>query len=194
MMKLYGNPTSPFVRKCRVVAHILNLPLEFVHTMPSQDEGYRRVNPLSKVPALVLDDGTLVIDSPVICEYLNHVCGGALFPRDGDARWKALMLQALGDGLADAAVAHVILGREAVPPPIYRARQMAAMEAALRVLEGAEFATPLTIGEITVACALSYVSFRFPDLAWQTSHPRLAAWHGNAVKEPALAATQPVAP
>jgi glutathione S-transferase len=193
-MKLYGNPISPFVRKCRVVAHILDMPLDFITTQPSGDEGYRRVNPLSKVPALALDDGTVLIDSPVICEYLNHMGGGALFPKEGDARWKALRLQALGDGLSDAAVAHIMLGREAVPPPVYRARQMAAMEAALNVLEGTGFVFPLTIGEITVACALGYVAFRFPDRDWQASHPRLATWYEGVLKDPALAATMPAAP
>ena len=120
-MKLYSNTASPFARKCRVVAHELGLKLEEIRTLPVQDENFRRINPLGKIPALVLDDGSVLIDSPVICEYLNDLGGGKFFPgtsafRHNSGRWKALGLQALGDGLADAAVAWIVLGRENPPP------------------------------------------------------------------------------
>ena len=81
-MKLYANPVSPFARKARIIAHELGseagdrphrLPLA---TMPE----FRRINPLGKIPALVLDDGSVLFDSPVICEYLNHAGGGKFFP------------------------------------------------------------------------------------------------------------------
>src|SRR5665213_3455766 len=116
-LKLYTNPASPFARKALVIAHELNLKLELVTTSPFQDEAFRRINPLSKIPALVLDDGSVLIDSPVICEYLNHFGGGKFFPgmnifRQNSGRWKALGLAALGDGIADAAVNYVIIGRE----------------------------------------------------------------------------------
>ena len=88
------------------------------------DEAFRRINPLGKIPALVLDDGSVLIDSPVICEYLNHKGGGKFFPgmnifKHSTGRWKALGLQALGDGMADAAVAYVVEGRQdrAAPKP-----------------------------------------------------------------------------
>ena len=116
-MKLYTNAASPFGRKCRVIARELNIKLEEVNTMPFQDPDFRKINPLGKIPALVLDDGSVLFDSPVICEYLNHVGGGKFFPgmnifKHSSGRWKALGLQALGDGLADAAVAWVLMGRE----------------------------------------------------------------------------------
>src|ERR1700759_828996 len=132
MMKLYTNAASPFARKCRIVAHELDLKLEEIRTLPFNDPDFRRINPLGKIPALVLDDGSVLIDSPVICEYLNHKGGGKFFPgmhlfKDPAARWKSLGLQALGDGLADAAVAYVVEGRQATPNEAQRTRHMAAV-------------------------------------------------------------------
>src|SRR3569623_758060 len=137
-MKLYSNAASPFARKCKVIAQELGLKLEEVRTLPMQDPEFRRVNPLGKIPALQLDDGSILIDSPVICEYLNHVGGGKFFPgmsiwRNTTGRWKALGLQALGDGLADAAVAWVIAGRQTPVPDDFRTRQMEAITATLDV-------------------------------------------------------------
>src|SRR3984885_16185700 len=93
-----------------VIAHELGLKLEVIAPSPFEDEGFRRINPLGKIPALVLDDGSVLIDSPVICEYLNQFGGGKFFPgmsiwRSESGRWKALGLQALGVGIMDAAVA-----------------------------------------------------------------------------------------
>ncbi len=79
-MKLYGNAASPFVRKALIIAHELGIKLEVVKTIPAGNEEFRRINPLGKVPALVLDDGSVLIDSPVICEYLNQYGGGKFFP------------------------------------------------------------------------------------------------------------------
>ena len=198
-MKLYSNAASPFARKCRVVAHELGLKLEEIRTLPVQDPDIRKVNPLGKIPALVLDDGSVLIDSPVICEYLNHVGGGKFFPgmnifQHSSGRWKALGLQALGDGLADAAVAWIVLGRENPPPQANRARQIAAIGATLDVLERTSFADPPTIGEITVACAIGYVEFRMPDLDWKGSRPKLAAWYDRFCEYPAMKATAPAQP
>ena len=99
-MKLYSNAASPFARKCRVIAHELGLKLEEIRTLPMQDPEFRRINPLGKIPALMLDDGSVLIDSPVICEYLNHMGGGKFFPgmniwKANSGRWKALGLAAL---------------------------------------------------------------------------------------------------
>ncbi len=198
-MKLYSNTASPFARKCRVVAHELGLKLEEIRTLPVQDENFRRINPLGKIPALVLDDGSVLIDSPVICEYLNDLGGGKFFPgtnvfKHNSGRWKALGLQALGDGLADAAVAWIVLGRENPPPENTRARQMAAIGATLDVLERSKFSDPPTIGEIAVACAISYVEFRIPDLDWKPSRPQLAAWYDRFCEFPSMKATVPAQP
>ena len=197
-MKLYNNPASPFGRKCRVIAHELGLKLEEIHTMPFQSADLRRINPLGKIPALVLDDGSVLIDSPVICEYLNHVGGGKFFPgmsifRHNSGRWKALGLQALGDGLADATVTWVLLGREEHAPEKARARQMETIPAALDALENVKFAKDPTIGEISVACALGYMELRLTDLDWRCTHPKLSSWYAQFCEYPSMKATAPVA-
>ena len=198
-MKLYGNAASPFARKCRVIAHELGLKLAEVRTLPMQDPEFRRVNPLGKIPALVLDDGSVLIDSPVICEYLNHAGGGKFFPgmsiwRHNSGRWKALGLAALGDGIADAAVAWIIMGRENPVPEAARQRQLQTVLAGLDALERVTFAKDPTIGEISAACAIGYVEFRMPDLDWKSSRPKLSAWYAQFCEYPSMKATAPAAP
>jgi glutathione S-transferase len=197
-LKLYTNPASPFARKCLVIARELGLKLEEVHLSPFDNPDLRRINPLGKIPALVLDDGSVLIDSPVICEYLNHIGGGKFFPgmsifRHNSGRWKALGLQALGDGLADAAVAWVLLGRAEPLPEKARARQMETVHSALNALEKVKFAKDPTIGEISVACALGYVDLRLTDLDWKSSHPNLSGWYAQFCEYPSMKATAPVA-
>jgi len=167
--------------------------------MPFQNPDFRRVNPLGKIPALVLDDGSVLIDSPVICEYLNHLGGGKFFPgmslwRQNSGRWKALGLQALGDGLADAAVAWTLLGRADPVPEAARARQKETVLAALDALEKVKFAKDPTIGEISVACAIGYVELRLADLDWRATHPNLSGWYAQFCEYPSMKATVPLAP
>jgi glutathione S-transferase len=195
-LKLYTNPASPFARKCRVIAHELGLKLEEIHTAPFQDPDFRRINPLGKIPALVLDDGSVLLDSPVICEYLNHSGGGKFFPgmsifRNSSGRWKALCLQALGDGLADAAVAWTLLGRADPVPQAARARQKETVLSTLGALEKVKFAKDPTIGEISVACAIGYVDLRLTDLDWRSSHPKLSGWYAQFCEYPSMKATAP---
>ena len=198
-MKLYTNVASPFARKCRVIAHELSLKLEEIRTLPMRDPEFRRINPLGKIPALILDDGSVLIDSPVICEYLNHAGGGKFFPnnsiwKEDSRRWKTLGLQALGDGLADAAVAWMIEGRQQPINEAMRARHMAAVMATLDVLERATFAEDPSIGEIAVGCALGYLDFRMLDLDWKSSRPRLAGWYAKFCEYPSMKATGPAQP
>ncbi len=108
-MKLYYAQKSPYVRKALVVANEAGIEdkLEKVDcstTTPVNPDA-SNANPLKKIPALELDDGTILYDSPVICEYLDTELGnGSLFPRELPARWIALRFQALADGLLDAAI------------------------------------------------------------------------------------------
>jgi glutathione S-transferase len=196
-LKLYGTPISPFTRKAMVIAHELGLKLELiVPTPPYGTSEYRRINPLGKIPALVLDDGSAIFDSPVICEYLNQLGGGKFFPgnsiwRANSGKWKALTLQALGDGLSDAAVAIVVEGRQPAPNQAHIDRNKAALEAALDMLGRMKFAEYPTIGEIAVACALGYMDFRLTDMDWRGSRPQLSAWYAKFCEYPAMKATQP---
>ena len=178
-----------------VIAHDLGLTLE-VLARPENAEEFRRVNPLGKIPALVLDDGSAIFDSPVICEYLNQQGGGKFFPgisvwRTNSGKWKALTLQALGDGLADAAVALVTESRQAVANPVHVERHRAALLASLDMLEKVNFAEVPTIGEISVACAIGYVEFRKVELDWRATRPKLSAWYDKICEFPSMKATQP---
>ena len=182
-----------------MIAHELGLKLEEILTLPLNNPDLRQINPLGKIPVLVLDDGSVLFDSPVICEYLNHVGGGKFFPgmsifRHSTGRWKALSLQALGDGLAEAAVAWVTLGRESPMPEVCRARQHEAILSTLATLEKVRFAKDPTIGEISVACALGYVDFRLSNLEWKSIHPNLASWYVQFCEYPSMKQTAPAAP
>ncbi|HWY64517.1 MAG TPA: glutathione S-transferase N-terminal domain-containing protein [Rhizomicrobium sp.] len=198
-MKLYSHPVSPFARKCRVVAHELRIKLEIVHIESARkDDNLRKVNPLKQIPVLVLDDGSTLFDSAVICEYLNHTGGGKFFPgmsiwRHSSGRWKALGLAALGDGVADAAVAwrYELAEPQERRNPDRIARSKATIAAGLDALERVNFAKDPTIGEIAVGCALGYIDFRLPDLDWKGSHPRLAAWYAQFCEYPSMKATAP---
>jgi glutathione S-transferase len=187
-MKLRFSPTSPFVRKFMVVAletclaeQIERLPTAVAPTKLNEDVA--RDNPLVKVPALTIDDGMVLYDSPVICEYLDTLHDGAkLFPPAGAARWLALRQQALGDGMLDAA----ILGRyEILRPREYQWQdwidaQLRKVRGALAALEievaSGELGGAVTIGQIAIGCALGYLDFRYAGEGWRTRHRRLAAW------------------
>ena len=200
-MKLYSHPVSPFARKCRVIAHELGLKLDIIDVQARNDETLRRINPLKQIPILILDDGSSLFDSPVICEYLNHFGGGKFFPgmnifRQNSGRWKALGLAALGDGIADAAVAwrYEIAQPEERRNPESVARAKATVNAGLDALERAKFAKDPTIGEISVGCALGYIDFRLSDLDWKASRPNLSAWYARFSEYPSMKATAPAAP
>jgi len=201
-MKLHWSPRSPYVRKVMVVAHELGLAdrMETVRTVVGGTTPHRdlmRANPLGKIPTLVLDDGTILFDSPVICEYLDTLHDGSkLFPAWPD-RLTALRRLALGDGMLDIALAW--LGERFRPAERQSTPHMALWEAKLRAclpaLESeadALAAGRLDIGHIGIGIALSYLDFRFADLRWRDGHPRLAAWQAMFDARPSVQANPPV--
>jgi glutathione S-transferase len=196
-MQLLFSPTSPFVRKVRVCAieHGLEGQLTMLAVGDLPLGTVRGFNPLSKVPALVLADGSVLYDSPVICEYIDALAGGGQFPGVGPERWAALRRQALGDGLCDAALRQVMENRrdEGDRHLDELAHQAKAVTAALDVME-AEAASlttgTLTIGEITIACALGYMDLRFAHENWRATRPRLAAWFEPISQRPSMLATK----
>ncbi len=196
-MKLAYSPNSPYVRKCVALAIQRGIDKQVeLWTVGTTDPALLKVNPLSKVPTLVLDDGTALYDSPVICEYLDSVGDGPkMFPPVGPARWKALRQEALGDGILDATQPR---RREIALPQdegrqTYIALQQAKVKAALAVLEAeADSLGMLTnIGEITIACALGYMDFRYANEPWRPGHPKLEAWYAKVAAMPAMARTVP---
>jgi glutathione S-transferase len=197
-MKLYYHAYSPYARKCRIVSRELSLMIEEIHVDPASEE-VRAINPLKKVPVLLLDNGATLFDSPVICEFLNSQARGALFPRDEaefSPRWHALKIQALADGVMDAATARrqelaVAADRRNVEK---LARFDAAIKAALNALECEAFCDSPTIGEVAIGCALGYLEFRAPEFGWQEICPQLAHWFARFDKRDTMMATRPVAP
>ena len=199
-MKLRYSTTSPYVRKVVVTAAEKGLGdrIELIPTS-TQDpaSGLERDNPLGKLPALITDEGLSLYDSPVICEYLDGLHKGRkLFPGRGPKRFKALKLQALGDGILDASVAVVMERRQRPADKQWQAgidRQLKKVTNALDTLEGTvgELGRAANIGTITVGCALGYVEFRFPELDWRKGRPKLARWYKSFAKRPSMAASVP---
>lgn len=199
MMILRSSPTSPFVRKVRIAASLLGLAdkIEVRETdLNHAGDSIRAQNPLGKIPALILEDGTAYYDSRVILEYLDHLAGGGrIIPREPTPRFAALRLQALCDGMLDAGILTVYEGRYRPPEMKVQswldrqadkiARGLAALEAAPPPLG----AMP-TVGQIALACVLGYGDLRFGG-EWRKDHPRLLAWHDKfAAQVPAFAATK----
>lgn len=183
-----------------ICAHELQLvdQLELVRSVAAMlkpNAALMQVNPLSKIPALVLDDGRTLFDSVVICEYLDSLAGGALFPKDGAPRWAALRWHALGDGLLDA----LILWRNEREREVPLTALLAAFElktrASLQLLESeveALGASPFGIGHLTLVCALGYLDYRFDSFGWREQAPQLAVWFAQMQQRPSVAATEPV--
>jgi glutathione S-transferase len=192
-MKLYYHPISPFVRKVLIVAEENGLGDRISCMMTDTlGETLRAINPLSKIPALTLDDGTALYDSRVICEYLDSLGQNAMIPAAGPARWTARLLEALGDGIGDAVLRVVMENRrsETDRHADVIVRQTRAVTAGLgeaqRQLEPGRF----TLGDAAIASAVSYLDFRLPQLAWRPDHPALAAWYDAAEQRPSLAKTR----
>ena len=198
-MKLYMVGASPYARKVRAAAVALGLEdrLEIVianpHERPADLVG---LNPLSKVPTLVTDDGTPLADSYAICEHLARlVPGQTLIPlAPGPDRDAFLQRHALGHGLMDCGVIRRVEGLKTPEPDRldWMARQQATIA---RVLDRIEAEDPLPdrqrLDDLTLAAALGFLDFRFPDEGWRTARPRLAAWHRAAETWPAMARTRP---
>jgi glutathione S-transferase len=204
-MKLFYSQTSPYARKVRLAAQHLGLTdrIELVaaSTTPiAEDAALAAAAPLGKIPALVLDDGTVLFDSRVIVEYLDHLAGGGRLvpPASDPARWRSLRRQAAADGLLDAAL---LMRYEVALRPgelLWRdwldgqnrkvARALAALEA-----EAADLADGPALDAIAVACALGYLDFRFADMGWRAKAPGLAAFFAEFSQKPEMAWTDPTA-
>jgi glutathione S-transferase len=200
-MKLHWSPRSPFVRKVMIVAHECGIAdrITCVRTVVETAKPHAELmkdNPLSKIPTLVLDDGMVLYDSPVICEYLDSLDGAPkLFPQKPKARITALCRQALGDGFLDLLVLTRNERQRAAPSDLHLASAVARKAGVLDHLEReAESLTtsPFGIGHIAIGCALSYLDFRYADEDWRKKHLHIANWHASFAARPSVRATQPV--
>ena len=199
-MQLCHSPKSPFVRKVMVTLHetgqldaveLVATDAAPVNAGASPAPG----NPLGKVPTLIRPGAPALFDSRVICRYLDHRAGARLYP---EARiWDVLTLEALADGILDAAV--LIVYESRFRPEDRRSAdwvtgQWAKVSRALDTLEAqwmSHLYGPLCMGQIAVGCALGYLDFRHEDRAWRTGRDALAAWEKGFAARPSMLATRP---
>ena len=201
-MKLFWSPRSPFVRKVLVCAHEIGIAerIEKVYALVSLSKAnaeVMQVNPVGRIPALVADDGVVLYDSHVICEYLDAEYGESrLFPRQAPRRWQALRHLALGDAMLETGV---LWRSESTRPPAQQSAAMlqtfeaktvsalAALEKEADTLGGDE----IDIGDIALGVALGYLDFRYPELAWRERCPKASAWFGRFGARPSMQQTVP---
>jgi glutathione S-transferase len=199
-MKLYWSSRSPFVRKVMVAAHETGLAGSIrtervVVGANNPNAEVMAVNPLNKIPTLILDDGTGLYDSRVICEYFDTLHDGSkLFPAEQDARLVALRRQALGDGIMEVILLR--LGEQARPPAMQSEKHLSTcrlkIAAALDRLESEAdgLSGAISIGHIAIGCALAHLDFRFAADDWRAGRSKLARWHGAFARRPSMQATE----
>ena len=200
-MKLIGSHTSPFVRKVRIVLAEKKIEYDFVIDSPwLEGSKVPNINPLGKIPALVLDDDTPLFDSRVIVEYIDSVTpNNKLIPAPSRERTEVKRWEALADGICDAAAAVFL---EAKRPPAQQSADWIARQRS-KITRGLEFmaeelgekpfcmGTHLSLADIAVGAALGYLCFRFADIDWQTAHPNLGRLYAKLMQRPSLADTAP---
>ena len=200
-MKLYHSNTSPYVRKVMAVLHMTGLADE-VELVPGSgsplepNETTVGANPLGKVPCLVTDAGEALYDSRVITRYLDHTAQGGLYP-PGDALFRVLTLEALADGILDAALLVVYESRLRPEDKRFTPWVEGQLGKILRAVVSLEphvrddlMGAP-TMAHVALGCALGYVDFRLPELAWRDTAPALADWYRDFAEKPYMAATLP---
>ena len=200
-MKLIGSLTSPYVRKTRVVLAEKKIDYDFELDSPwTPDNQVSNINPLGKIPVLVLDDNTVLFDSRVIVEYLDNVApNNKLMPAPNRERSEVKRWEALADGVCDAA-ALVFLERKR-PAALQSAEWIARQEN--KILLSLDFmsnelaesvwcmGTHFSLADVTVGCALGYLIFRFPEIDWQERLPNLARLYEKLMRRPAFLDTIP---
>ncbi|MCB1385704.1 MAG: glutathione S-transferase [Nitratireductor sp.] len=202
-MKLWYSPASPFVRKCLILAHERGLAdrietLDANANVVSPDQRIVASNPTGKIPTMVLDDGTVLFDSRVICAYLDTLHDGKkLMPRSGAKRFEVMTLEAMGDGIMDAAVNNryeLALRPEEYRWPAWSEGQMGKVMASLDQIE-AKWTRALgrnpNMGSIAIAAALGYLDFRYKDLNWRRGRPKLTRWFRAFSQRPSFVASSP---
>lgn len=200
-MKLLASLTSPYARKIRVVLMEKRIEVDLVEeNVWAPDTKVGLHNPLTKVPVLVLDDGTSLYDSRVIAEFLDGITPvSRLIPEGGRDRAMVKRLEALGDGITDAGIA-IFLERkrdQALQGHDWITRQMGKVESGIaavaRELGDRKFCQGenMTLGDISVACGLLWLEFRMPEIKWRETYPNLRAWVERLEARTSFAETKP---
>ena len=193
-MKLFYSPASEYVRKVVATAMECGL-LDRIELINGRDD-LPKHNPLRKIPTLLTDEGRAIVDSPVICEYLDRLAGGKLIPADGEARWTALTRDAIADGIMESAtmLRHDKRFHGGHESAELGERYMIKIRAGLDQFEDeagdGKLDGPVTIGHLTIGICCGYLDFR-KILDWRKDRPALADWYEEFSKRPSLAKTEP---
>ena len=200
-MNLIGSHTSPYVRKVRIVLAEKKIDYDFVIDSPwLAGTAVPNVNPLGKIPALILDDDTPLFDSRVIAEYIDSVTpNNKLLPSSNRERTEVKRWEAVADGICDAAAAAVL---EAKRPAAQQSADWISRQRE-KITHGLEFmaeelgdkpfcvGTHFSMADIAVGAALGYLCFRFADINWQESHPNLGKLYTKLMQRGSLADSVP---
>lgn len=200
-MKLIGIPTSPYVRKTRIVLMEKKIEFDFIITdLNSPDNIATRYNPLGKVPCLVMDDGKTLYDSSVIVDYLDTTTPvGRLLPESNRARAEVKCREALADGIMDAAIS---VRLESKRPVAQQSRawidlQLGKIHSGLKALSehlGNRFfchGNSFSLADIATGCALGWLDFRFPEIGWKKDYDNLARLFRRLSERPSFRETVP---
>lgn len=198
-MKLYYTKRSPYATKVRAVALVHDIKLELVEVadLTKKTPELLAANPLGKIPALVLDDGNSIFDSPVICQYFDSLATGKkLIPASGIERFNVLKIEAAADAIMDSCVAIFMesLRDEALRSEAVVKKHVDAINRALEYFNNniKAISGELNLGMIAVAAALGYVNLRFLDkINWHNQYPSLKAWYDEMLKHPSILETAP---
>lgn len=200
-MKLIGSLTSPYVRKVRIVLAEKKIEYEFVLDSPwSPESTVPNINPLGKIPVLVLDDETPLFDSRVISEYLDNVApNNKLMPAPNRERTEVKRWEALADGICDAAA---LLFLEKKRPAKQQSADWISRQEN-KIINGVDYMAKelgenaccigmhFSLADIAAVCALGYLAFRFPEIDWSEKHPNLARLYNKLMLRPSFADTVP---
>jgi len=200
-MKLTFSPASPFARKVRIAAIELGL-IDKIELVPAAvtpgqaNAEYEKINPLKKLPVLILDNGEIILDSFVIAEYLDELGGGKLIPASGALKWKVRTQHALVQGMLDSMV--LCRYENFVRPEGLRSKAwfddhwhrvwvgMARFEN-----DAAMLSRPLDIAQIALVCMLGYADLRFSDCGWRKAYPKLDAFNQKMLERPSVKISLP---
>jgi glutathione S-transferase len=201
-MQLLYTRRSPFARKVILSLKEKGLDANVKLTevdLKDKPPVLLQANPLGKIPALIISGDHTLVDSPVICAYVDSLDSKTrLIPKSGDKRWRALHIEALADGMCEAAIAVFYQRDGGSPNEAIVNKNIAALERTLALLETDGFLKPIkakrvTLAPIAVASALGYIDFRLPDLGWQKKYKKLARWYRKFAERPSMQATMPKA-
>ncbi|XBQ15557.1 MAG: glutathione S-transferase [Oceanicaulis sp.] len=199
-MKLYYSPTSPYARKCRalIIEKSLERKVECVECAPLDDPAeLQALNPLGKVPALERERGPALMDSPLICDYLDGLTEENWIPRNGESRILVLRQQALADGLIDLTIGRRIelMREENLRWEFWSGRWEAAIGRTLASLdaERGQFERSVDLGALSVAVALCYLDLRYAELDWRGQYPELDAFAKRWSERESFKLTEPPA-